>query len=94
MGFVIALRDTLDGQTCPDFGDKAVTGAWPLPDPAKFNGSPAEVSTMLNELYAGLNRRLGIFTSLPFASLDRMAVRARLDEIGAGPVPIGAGRDR
>ena len=94
MDFVIALCDTLDGQTCPDFGDKAVTGAWPLPDPAKFNGSPAEVSTMLNELYAGLNRRLGIFTSLPFASRDRMAVRARLDEIGAGPVPIGAGRDR
>ena len=71
MGFVIALRDTLDGQTCPDFGDKAVTGAWPLPDPAKFSGGAAEVSTMLNELYASLNRRLGIFISLPFASLDR-----------------------
>ena len=42
MDFVIALCDTLDGQVCPDFGDKAVTGAWPLPDPAKFGGSPAD----------------------------------------------------
>ena len=48
LDFVIALCDTLDGQQCPDFGDKAVTGAWPLPDPAKFvgkrrrTGDPAE----------------------------------------------------
>lgn len=92
MDFVIALCDTLHGQACPDFGYKAVTGAWPLPDPAKFGGGPVERSTMLNELYGSLHRRLGIFTSLPFASLDRMAVRARLDEIGAGPVPARAER--
>ena len=92
MDFVIALCDTLEGQVCPDFGDKAVTGAWPLPDPAKFHGSPAEQSTMLNELYASLNRRIGIFTSLPFGSLDRMAVRARLDEIGSGPLPASVER--
>jgi protein-tyrosine-phosphatase/DNA-binding transcriptional ArsR family regulator len=90
MDFVIALCDTLDGQICPDFGEKAVTGSWPLPDPAKFNGSGAERSTMLNELYASLHRRLGIFISLPFASLDRMAARARLDDLGAGPVGVGA----
>ena len=92
MDFVIALCDTLEGQSCPNFGDKAVTGTWPLPDPAKFTGTAPERSTMLNELYVSLTRRLGIFTSLPFASLDRMAVRAHLDEIGSGPVPVGAGR--
>ena len=27
-----------------------------------------------------------IFINLPFATLDRMALEARLDEIGAGPV--------
>lgn len=86
MDFVIALCDTLEGQVCPDFGEKAITGAWPLPDPAKFSGNAAERSTMFNELYASLTRRIGIFTSLPFSSLDRIAARARLDEIGAGPV--------
>ena len=84
--FVIALCDTLDDQACPDFGDKAVTGAWPLPDPAKFTGGAAERSTLLNELYASLRRRIEIFVSLPFATLDRMALRARLDDIGEGPV--------
>jgi arsenate reductase len=85
MDFVIALCDTLEGQSCPDFGAKAITGAWPLPDPAKFSGSPAERQTLLNELYASLRRRIEIFVSLPFATLDRMALKARLDEIG-GPM--------
>ncbi|WP_237214832.1 metalloregulator ArsR/SmtB family transcription factor [Falsiroseomonas oryziterrae] len=79
--FVIALCDTLAGQVCPDFGGTTVTAAWPLPDPAKFTGSAPEQATLLNELYAALHRRLGIFTSLPFASLDRMALKARMDEL-------------
>ncbi len=85
LDFVIALCDTLDGQQCPDFGDKAVTGAWPLPDPAKFVGSAAERAILLNELYGSLRRRIEIFISLPFATLDRMALKSRLDEIGGDP---------
>ena len=82
MDFVIALCDTLQGQACPDFGGKAVTASWPLPDPAGFAGSAAQQGILLNELYASLKRRLGIFVALPFTSLDRMAVHARLDELG------------
>ena len=65
MDFVITLCDTLDGQICPDFGDLAVTGAWPLPDPAKFTGSAVERATLLNELYASLRRRVGDFRRAP-----------------------------
>jgi ArsR family transcriptional regulator, arsenate/arsenite/antimonite-responsive transcriptional repressor / arsenate reductase (thioredoxin) len=92
LDFVIALCDVLHGQTCPDFGPLALTASWPLPDPAKFSGNAAERATLLNELYASLRRRLGIFVSLPFASLDRIAMKARLDEIGGGPVAVLAGR--
>jgi arsenate reductase len=82
MDFIIALCDSPSGQICPDFGGQYVTAAWPLPDPAQFSGSEIERTTLLNELYAMIRRRLEIFTSLPFDSLDRMAVKARLDEIG------------
>ena len=82
MDFIIALCDAPNGQFCPDFGNQFVTGAWPLPDPAQFTGSPTERTTLLNELYAMIRRRIEIFTSLPFDSLDRMAIKARLDEIG------------
>lgn len=81
MDFVITLCDTLQGQTCPDFGATTITGAWPLPDPSKFNGSAAERATLLNEVYAGLRRRLEAFISLPVASLDRIALKARVDEL-------------
>ncbi len=82
MDFIIALCDAPNNQFCPDFGNQYVTGAWPLPDPALFTGSPTERTTLLNELYAMIRRRIEIFTSLPFDSLDRMAIKARLDEIG------------
>lgn len=82
MDFVITLCDTPTGQICPDFGPKPMTAAWPFPDPSKFSGSAAERSTLLNELYAMIRRRLEIFAALPFESLDRIALKARLDEIG------------
>lgn len=81
MDFVIALCDVVNGQACPDFGDTVLTAAWPLPDPAKFTGSPIERATLLNELYAALRRRLELLMALPFATLDRMALKARLDEL-------------
>ena len=82
MDFIIALCDAPHGQFCPDISTQFVTGAWPLPDPAQFAGSAIERTTLLNELYAMIRRRIEVFTSLPFDSLDRMAVKARLDEIG------------
>jgi arsenate reductase len=91
MDFVITLCDTPHGQECPDFGNVAVTAAWPLPDPAKFTGSPVERAALLNELYASLQRRIAIFTALPFASLDRMALKARLDELAGGALPAAIG---
>jgi hypothetical protein len=78
----------LQGQNCPDFGDSVVTGSWPLPDPAKFDGSDAERSLLLNELYASLDRRIGIFISLPFEKLDRMALGARVDEIAGTAMAV------
>jgi protein-tyrosine-phosphatase/DNA-binding transcriptional ArsR family regulator len=86
MDFVIALCDTLRGQHCPDFGEHAITASWPLPGPAQFAGGTTERALLLNELYAGLHRRIGIFTSLPFSSLDQMSLRRRLGDLGDAPV--------
>lgn len=91
MDFVITLCDTPHGQVCPDFGGIAVTAAWPLPDPTKFHGTPVEQAAMLNELYAGLRRRIEIFVALPFHSLDRMALKARLDELATNGLPAHTG---
>lgn len=90
MDFVITLCDTIQGQACPDFGDTTVTGAWPMPDPSKFTGNAAERATLLNEVYAGLRRRLDALVSLPVASLDRIALKARVDELADPHALAGA----
>lgn len=79
--FVIALCDIVAGQVCPDFGVSVVTGAWPLPDPSKFTGSAIERTTLINEIYAGLRRRLEIFINLPLNSLNKMSLKSRLDDL-------------
>lgn len=82
MDFVISLCDVPEGEACPDLGARPITASWPFPDPARFSGSEVERTTLLNELYGMIRRRLEAFTSLPFASLDTMALKARLDELG------------
>ncbi len=82
MDFVITLCDVPQGEACPDLGARPVTAAWPFPDPAMFKGSDIERTTLLNELYGMIRRRLEAFTNLPFDTLDRMALKARLDELG------------
>ena len=82
MDFVLTLCDVPEGEVCPDLGPRPITAAWPFPDPAKFMGSPVERTALLNELYGMIRRRLEAFTSLPFDTLDGMAIKARLDELG------------
>ncbi len=83
MDFVITLCDPQTGEVCPDLGTRPVTAVWPFPDPAKFKGSEVERVTLIFELYGMIRRRLQAFTSLPFRSLDRMALKTRLDELGS-----------
>ena len=82
MDFVITLCDTVHGQDCPDVGEQPITAAWPLPDPAKFTGTAIERATMINALYGMIRRRLETFVSLPYASLDRIALKKRLEALG------------
>jgi protein-tyrosine-phosphatase/DNA-binding transcriptional ArsR family regulator len=82
MDFVLTLCDPAEGETCPDLGEKPLTATWPFPDPAKFSGTAVERTALLNQLYGMIRRRLEAFTSLPFGTLERMALKARLDELG------------
>jgi arsenate reductase len=88
MDFVLTLCDPAEGEACPDLGTRPITATWPFPDPAKFAGSAVERATLLNELYGMIRRRLEILTSLPFATLDRMALKERLDQLGDSKFPV------
>jgi len=82
MDFVLTLCDPAEGEACPDLGERPITAVWPFPDPARFLGSAVERTALLNQLYGMIRRRLEAFASLPFGSLERVALKARLDELG------------
>jgi hypothetical protein len=53
-----------------------------VPDPSRAEGNEAEKRLAFADTYRMLHHRIGIFVALPTASLERMALQKRLDEIG------------
>jgi arsenate reductase (thioredoxin) len=53
-----------------------------VPDPAGVQGSPQEIERTFREAFSILERRIGLLLSLPLASLDRLAIKKEVDEIG------------
>ena len=59
-----------------------MTAHWGIADPAAVTGSPDEVQRAFREAFVALDRRIGLFLSLPLQSLDRMAIKKEIDRIG------------
>jgi hypothetical protein len=62
-----------------------MTAHWSVPDPAAFVGPDEKKFRMFRDVYFQLERRIQIFTSLPIASLDKLSLQRRLEEIGRTP---------
>lgn len=88
MDFVFTVCDRAAGEVCPVWPGQPMTAHWSFRDPAAFEGSPAETAAVFAEVFGQIQRRLEIFVSLPIASLDKLSLQRRLDEIGAkNPTP-------
>ena len=81
--FVITVCDNAAGEVCPVWPGQPISSHWGMPDPAAVTGSDAAIALAFADTYRMLNNRIGIFTSLPIAKLDRLALKQRLDDIGA-----------
>lgn len=82
LDFVFTLCDQAAGEPCPVWPGQPMTAHWPFPDPARFQGGAAEKRALIADIYRQINNRLGIFVNLPIASLDRLSLQRRLDELG------------
>jgi protein-tyrosine-phosphatase len=82
LDFVFTVCDNAAGETCPVWPGQPMTVHWGVPDPAEATGSDAEIALAFKDTYRMLNQRIGIFTSLPLKSLDRLTLQRRLNEIG------------
>jgi hypothetical protein len=59
-----------------------MTAHWGIPDPAAAMGNEVEIALAFADTYRILNNRISLFTSLPLASLDRLSLQRRLNDIG------------
>jgi protein-tyrosine-phosphatase len=82
LDFVFTVCDNAAGEVCPIWPGQPMSAHWGLPDPAAVEGSEAEIALAFADTYRMLNNRITIFTNLPMASLDRLTLQKRLDEIG------------
>lgn len=80
--FIFTVCDDAAGEECPVWPGQPMTAHWGIPDPAAATGSDAQIAQAFAEAYRLLNQRIGIFTALPIASLDRLTLGSKLKEIG------------
>jgi hypothetical protein len=84
---VFTVCDNAAGEVCPVWPGQPVTAHWGVPDPATVTGSDDEKRRAFSEVSHLLLNRIRIFTSLPLAKLDHLALKKRLDDIGEKDEP-------
>ncbi|TCT08405.1 protein tyrosine phosphatase [Tepidamorphus gemmatus] len=82
LDFVFTVCDNAANEVCPIWPGQPMSAHWGVPDPAAVEGSEALKRAAFADTYRMMHQRISIFTSLPIASLDKLSLQKRLDEIG------------
>jgi arsenate reductase len=82
MDFVFTVCDNAAREKCPYWPGQPMTAHWGVPDPAAAKGTPEEIARAFLDAFVILDRRIGLFLSLPLASLEQLAIQREIDRIG------------
>jgi arsenate reductase (thioredoxin) len=82
MDFVFTVCDRAALETCPLWPGQPMTAHWGVPDPASVAGPAEIIERAYRDAFSVLDRRIGLFLSLPLASLDELAIKGKIEEIG------------
>lgn len=78
--FIFTVCDNAAGETCPVWLGHPITAHWGIEDPAVVEGEGQREAFMQALRY--LRRRIDLLLALPLESLDALATRSKLTEIG------------
>jgi arsenate reductase len=78
---VITVCDKAAGEACPVYFGPALKAHWGLQDPSEVEGDEAVVAAAFHSTLARIETRCRAFLALPFAELDRDALKRELDRI-------------
>lgn len=80
--FVFTVCDSAAKEVCPIWPGQPMTAHWGVPDPAAVQGTEEEVHKAFRDAFSLLDRRISLFLCLPHDSIDRLALKQELDNIG------------
>jgi len=82
LDFVFTVCDNAAREQCPFWPGQPMTAHWGIPDPAAAQGAAEEIARAFRDAFVILDRRIGLFLSLPLATLEGLAIQRELDRIG------------
>ena len=82
MDFVMTVCDNAANEMCPVWPGQPMTAHWGIPDPATATGTPEQIELAFRDAFLVLERRIALFLSLPLSSLDKLAIKKEISNIG------------
>jgi len=82
LDFVFTVCDNAAKEQCPYWPGQPMTAHWGVADPAAVKGTPEEIARAFRDAFTVLDRRIGLFLSLPLSTLENMAIQREIDRIG------------
>ena len=82
LDFVFTVCDNAANEQCPYWPGQPMTAHWGIPDPATAKGTPEEIARAFRDAFVILDRRIGLFVSLPISTLEQIALKREIDAIG------------
>src|SRR5262249_36070907 len=82
LDFVFTVCDNAAREVCPVRPGQPMTAHWGVPDPAAVTGTTEQIERVFRDAFVTLDRRIGLFLSLPLDNLDSIAIKREIDRLG------------
>jgi arsenate reductase (thioredoxin) len=82
MDFVFTVCDSAANEVCPVWPGHPMSAHWGVSDPAAVKGTEEQIQKAFREAFFLLHRRITLFLNLPLSSIDNLALKKKLDDIG------------
>src|ERR1700723_1191745 len=82
LDFVFTVCDNAAKEVCPIWPGQPMTAHWGVADPAVVRGSAGEIKRAYRDAFVTLGRRIGLFLCLPLATINKLAMKKEIDNIG------------
>jgi arsenate reductase len=82
LDFVFTVCDNAANEVCPVWPGQPLTAHWGVPDPAAVRGTAKDIERAYRDVFMTLERRISLFLCLPLASIDKLAIKEKIDQIG------------